>query len=214
MVRVEQIELALTRMVAASSRKVKEDVTVSTLEAIDRLQKLSIRFHAQWLYPSPWLVLEDCWTVPASMPVPKMLEDIAKHGAPIGIVGMAHLKHSNRDAVLKINFRKDAASQKTVEVSAEGAANLLEHGRSEVFSAQVFLDPSGETMSMYYSFHPPEEPEPGSRLLGRLVYSRDGRIRTHLAQKNFREAMEQARKRFEVTVQKFKEIKAAEPIKV
>ena len=35
--------------------------------------------------------------------------------------------------------------------------------------AQVYLDPGGQTMSMYYSFHPKELPEPGSKRVGIVV---------------------------------------------
>jgi len=98
---------------------------LSPLQAIDRLQRLRNQFHEQWIGPSPWLVLEDCFTLPATMPVQKMLEEIEEHGQPIGIVGMALLTESNRHAVLQMLFRKDDKSRKTVERSTQAARRKL-----------------------------------------------------------------------------------------
>lgn len=120
-----QTERALIRTIAGASRKLDQDLGLSPLQAIDRLQKLSEKFCEQWIRPSPWLVLEDCWTLPASMPVAKMLDDIEKHGKPIGIVGMCLLKHSQRYAVLKMLFRKDEKSRKTVQESERVAMEHL-----------------------------------------------------------------------------------------
>lgn len=118
-------ELTLIRTIAATSRPLDKDLNLSQLQAIDRLHKTSERFKDQWIYPSPWLVLEDCYTLPARMPVPKMLEAMEKHGKPIGMVGMAWLTLSKRYAVLRMMFRKDAKSRKTIEESAQTAERIL-----------------------------------------------------------------------------------------
>jgi hypothetical protein len=118
-------ERTLIRTIAGASRPLDKDLGLSTLQAIDRLQKLSEKFREQWIRPSPWLVLEDSWTLPASMPVAKMLEDMQTHGGPIGIVGMCLLKYSQRYAVLKMLFRKDQKSRKTVEESERAAMEHL-----------------------------------------------------------------------------------------
>lgn len=120
-----QTERALVRTIAGASRRLREDLALSPLQAIDRLQKLSEKFREQWIGPSPWLVLEDCWTLPASVPVPKMLEAMERHGQPIGIVGMCLLKYSQRYAVLKLMFRKDEKSRKTVGESEQAAMERL-----------------------------------------------------------------------------------------
>ena len=126
----QQIERALIRTIAGSSRKLQDDLSLSPLQAIDRLQKLSEKFREQWIRPSPWLVLEDCWTLPASMSVAKMLEDIEKHAKPIGIVGMCLLKYSQRYAVLKMLFRKDEKTRKTVgESEREAMKRLVDYVR-------------------------------------------------------------------------------------
>ena len=65
------IERTFIRTVAGAVRPLDEDLHLSELEAIDRLQKLSEKFNTLWLKGSPWLVLEDCWTLPANMPVAK-----------------------------------------------------------------------------------------------------------------------------------------------
>jgi hypothetical protein len=120
-------ERALIRTVAGATRKLDEDLKLSPLQAIDRLQKLHAKFREQWIGPSPWLVLEDCYVLPPNLPVEKMLEEIAAHGQPIGMVGMAFLKFSKRYAVLQMSFRsrKDEKSRKTIERSAKAAEGLL-----------------------------------------------------------------------------------------
>ena len=98
---------------------------LSPLQAIDRLHKLRDEYKDQWMGPSPWLVLEDCFTLPIQMPVPKMLKEMELHGQPIGIVGMGFLKENHQVVVLQRLFRKDAESRKTVEVSTQAAKNIL-----------------------------------------------------------------------------------------
>jgi hypothetical protein len=116
-------ERALIRTIAGASRKLDEDLNLSPLQAIDRLQKINLKFQEHWI-GVPWLVLEDCFTLPANMPVPRMLEEITAHGNPIGIVGVALLKTTNRFAVLQMMFRKDEKSRKTVDRSARAASDM------------------------------------------------------------------------------------------
>ena len=117
-------ERALIRTIAGASRKLDQDLTLSPLQAIDRVQKLSEKFRGFWI-GYPWLVLEDCYTIPAHMPVQKMLEEIAAHGGPVGIVGMALLPATRRYAVMQMMFRKDEKSRKTVQRSAQTAWDIL-----------------------------------------------------------------------------------------
>lgn len=196
----------MIRTIAGASRKLDENLNLSPLQAIDRLQKIHAKFHEQWIVPSPWLVLEDCWTIPASMPVPKMLEDMEKHGKPLGIVGAARLKFSQRHAVLRMLFRKDEKSRKTVETSAQAALNDLNERLRAVFSAQVFLDASGDTISMHYSFHPEQPLEPGAKKIGSIVYTADGQIRCLLQNKQFADVLDQAKERFIEVSQKLQQI--------
>ncbi|HEV2395719.1 MAG TPA: hypothetical protein VGS27_02095 [Candidatus Sulfotelmatobacter sp.] len=63
--------------------------------------------------------------LPASVPVGKMLEEIEKHGEPIGIVGVARIT-KRQDSVLLMNFREDKQSKKTVEKSAQDAKALVD----------------------------------------------------------------------------------------
>jgi hypothetical protein len=116
---------SLGRTIASASRKLEKDINLTPLKAIDRLQQLSNDFRDQWIGPSPWLVLEDCYCLPAKMPVQKMLEEMETHGAAIGIVGMALLKETSRHAVLRMLFRKDARSKQTVERSFQTAQRIL-----------------------------------------------------------------------------------------
>lgn len=119
-----QTELALIRTIAGASRRLDEDLDLSPLQAIDRLQKLDAKFREQWI-DVPQLVLGDGHTLPANMPVPQMLTEIAEHGIPIGIVGTALLKSTQRYTVLRMMFRKDEKSWKTVEASAQAAMDRL-----------------------------------------------------------------------------------------
>jgi hypothetical protein len=117
--------VSLVRTIASASRKLEKDMDLSPLQAIDRLHKLRDEYKDQWMGPSPWLVLEDCYTLPAQMPVSKMLGEIERHGQPIGIVGMGFLKENHQVVVLQRLFRKDAESRKTVEVSTQAAKSVL-----------------------------------------------------------------------------------------
>ena len=116
-------ELTLIRKFAGASRKLDGDLELSALKAIDRLQELATQFKDHWIIP-PWLVLEDCYVLPASMTVAKMLEEIEQHGQPVGIVGLATIT-SKRWTVFRMNFRADSKHRKTVEQSAHEADRRL-----------------------------------------------------------------------------------------
>jgi hypothetical protein len=109
-------------MIAGAKRKIKKDLNLSTLQKIDRLQKLHHQFEGRWI-GSPWLVCPDVECLPATMPVSEMLEAIAKHGEPCGIVGMALLPQSMTYRVLQVQFKADkecrAAVQKSVETATD-----------------------------------------------------------------------------------------------
>jgi hypothetical protein len=208
---VAQTERALIRTIAGSSRKLDEDLTLSPLQAIDRLLKLADRFRDQWIPPAPWLVLEDGYPLPATMPVADMLTEIERHGAPIGIVGAALLKLSKRYSILKMMFRKDERTRKTIEVSAQAALEDLNRRIRAVFTAEVYTDPDADTLSMYYSFHPENRPTPGAKKVGTFAYLSDGQIRSEYDRKNkeHAEIMDgEAKQRFQRTVRKLQEIQA------
>jgi hypothetical protein len=119
-------DTSLIRLIAGSNRELTANMDLSPLQAIDRLQKLHERYKDAWA-GSPWIVLPGSDTrkdgkgiLPATMPVPEMLDAIKEYGAPCGIVGLAVL--SDRTArVLKIHFRKEAKCRKAVDVSANTA---------------------------------------------------------------------------------------------
>lgn len=117
-------ERALIRTIAGASRKLDEDLGLSPLQAIDRLLKMNAKFKGLWIH-FPWLVLESGQHLSANMPVPQMLAEIAKHGEPIGIAGVALLKTTQRFTVLKMMFRKDERNRKTVEKSADTALDVF-----------------------------------------------------------------------------------------
>ena len=217
MVRGTQIPLDLTlvRTIAVAARPLEEDINLSPLQAIDQLLTLRDKFQSLWVRGAPWLVLEDYWTIPASMPIPKMLEDMSEHGKPVGIVGGAQIDSGRRDVVFKRFFRKDKKSREPVEVSAQAVENDFQALRKAVISAEVFLDPSGDTASMYYSFDADHTPEPGSRKVGSIVYTVGGKIESYITDEHFANAMEQSvmeqsLERFNKTVKKLQEIQREE----
>ncbi|MCU1301522.1 MAG: hypothetical protein JWQ87_1806 [Candidatus Sulfotelmatobacter sp.] len=124
-----QAEHALIRTIAGASRRLDRDLTLSPLQAIDRLQKFNVKFQKYWL-AAPWLVLEDSYVLPAPMPVAAMLEKIGKHGQPIGIVGVAQVT-KQQDSVLVMHFRKDDRNRKRVEDSAQAAKAILDKANEE-----------------------------------------------------------------------------------
>ena len=115
-------ELGLIRTIAGASRPLDEDMEVTELQAIDRLQKLYAKFQEHWIRP-PWLVLEDCYTLPVNLSVAEMLEQMSKHGKPIAIVGPVLLPGKRKIDALRLMFRSDKKSQQTAEVSAQAAVN-------------------------------------------------------------------------------------------
>src|SRR5438309_1659734 len=118
------LERALVRTIAGASRKLDEDLDLSALQGIDRLLKINAKFKGLWIH-FPWIVLEGGQHLAANMPVPQMLAEIAKHGQPIGIAGVALLKTTQRFTALKMMFRKDEKNRKTVEKSADTALDVF-----------------------------------------------------------------------------------------
>lgn len=211
MVRIGEIpkdEITLVRTIAVAARPLKSDMNLSPLQAIDRLQKLHAKFQEHWISP-PWLVLSDCYTLPANMPVAKMLEEISRHGQPIGIVGVVQLKATLRYSVLQMTFRKDKESRNMVAISAQAALNKVNERLGAIFSAQVFADPSGKTFSMFYSFHVNQSPEPGSKNIGTIMYTADGQVVCKFVGKQFAGAMEESKRRFLEVVAKLGDIQNA-----
>jgi len=124
---IEKDEMSLIKTIARASRPLDEDLNLSKLQAIDRLQKLHERFREQWIGPSPWLVLEDGWTMPHYAPVEKTLQAMDKHGAAVGMVGIAWLPTAKRIGILQMLFRSkaDKKSSEMVRQSAEEAMRRL-----------------------------------------------------------------------------------------
>jgi hypothetical protein len=131
-------ERTLIRTIAGSSRKLDEDLNVSPLQAIDRLIKINAKFKGLWIH-FPWLVLAGGQPLGANIPVPQMLAQIARHGDPIGIAGVALLQETKRYTTLKMMFRNDEKSRTTVEKSADTALEIVmrrSRRMQELFRAQ------------------------------------------------------------------------------
>jgi hypothetical protein len=106
-------------MIASAKRYLKKDQPLSTLQKIDKLHKVHKDFEGGEWVGSPWLVCPDMYCIPATTPVPEMLEAIEKHGEPCGIVGGAFLFKTTprRFHVLTIHFMAKGECRKAVEAS-------------------------------------------------------------------------------------------------
>jgi hypothetical protein len=120
-------------MIAGAQRELTKDLDLSTLQKVDRLLKLDQRFKGRWI-GSPWFVCPDVYCIPATMPVPQILESIAEHGEPCGIVGMALLPQSQTYRVLKVQFRSNKECKQAVNKSAESATDKF------IDTAQKIID--------------------------------------------------------------------------
>jgi hypothetical protein len=124
---------------------------------------------------------------------------------------LKHFKAERRKA------KKMAAERrKAEELAAERLqAKKLEEG----FGSQVFLDASRGIISMQYSFQPQPKYPRGRRFkeVGSIVYTVDGRARgcPYSKDKEVANVMEQAKERFNLTVEKLRQIQAegdSEPV--
>ena len=117
------LENRLIRTIAGAARPLAEDLKLSRLEAIDKLQKLQEKFREQWIGQSPFFVLKDGWRLPYG-PIDRMLKTMDGHGDPVGMVGLAWLAHSKRVGVLQMLFRAKADKSAIGEVkkAADDAA--------------------------------------------------------------------------------------------
>ena len=124
---IEEKEMSLIKTIARASRPLDEDLDLSKLQAVDKVQKLHERFREQWIGPSPWLVLEDGWTMPHYAPVEKTLSAMEKHGDAVGMVGIAWLPTAKRIGILQMLFRRKANkhASEMVRQSAEEAMRRL-----------------------------------------------------------------------------------------
>lgn len=106
-------------MIASAKRELKKDQPLSTLQKIDKLQKVHKDFEGGEWVGSPWLVCPDNWTIPATTPVPEILTTIEEHGEPCGIVGGAfmHKTMPPKFHVLVIHFMAEGKCRKAVETS-------------------------------------------------------------------------------------------------
>ena len=121
------IERTLIRTIAGAARPLEEDLKLSRLQTIDKLQKLQEKFREQWIGQSPCLVLKDAWILPNG-PIDKMLKAMDKHGDPVGMVGIAWLTQSKRVGILQMLFRSKADKDaiKAVKKAADEALIALQ----------------------------------------------------------------------------------------
>jgi hypothetical protein len=203
--RIDAQSEALIRTIAGASRKLDEDLNLSSLQAIDRLQKLDEKFRPLW-WKHPFLVLEDGYAIPAHMPVPTMLAQIETHGQPVGIVGVATLS-TKKWTVLKQMFREDEKSRNTVESSATLAVSLFEDSLRSPYSGKVYTD--GKSVKILYLWNH-GTPEAGWHEAGRfdLFPNEDGtfELKIEKASSKWVAVMDKAREIFEPKMREIAEV--------
>lgn len=140
----KEIELRLLKTIAGASRPLDEDLELTPLQAIDRLQTLHKKFREQWIGPSPWLVLKNGWTMAHYEPVEKILQAMEKNGEAVGMVGIAWLPTAKRIGILQMLFRRkaDKHAGEMVRQSAEEAMRRLPGLLQQI---DIPLKGSGET---------------------------------------------------------------------
>lgn len=106
----------MASQLSASFRPRERDTALTTHQKIDRLISLYLDFPDVWA-AAPWLVLADGWTVQATAAVPVIMQQIAGHGEPIGLVGVAVIS-ARRWTCYRQYFTTDGASRALVEKSA------------------------------------------------------------------------------------------------
>jgi hypothetical protein len=112
-------EAKVASQLSASFRPRERDTELTTHQKIDRLISLYLEFPDVWA-AAPWLVLTDGWTVQAFTAVPGILQQIAAHGEPIGLVGLAVIS-ARRWTCYRQHFKTDKKSRALVEKSATEA---------------------------------------------------------------------------------------------
>jgi len=176
--------------------------------------------------------------VHSTLSKPEQVRAIQQMGEVAGFVGLIMFNKAWRTYARRLllspiaQARLDAAANFFLRHVKEFEKEELKRrgldASKALLSAQVYEDPEGDTLSMFYSFHPDHFPEPGSTRVG-IVYlvnaeqatghydapkgSSPWLVRFHLEDpKSARSAaiMEQAKERFEKVVDMLHKIQVAE----
>ena len=228
-------EKAFIAMLGGSRRPITKDRWPAAEQVARELQQEGIDPKKQIPWLAYFAVSMKGVLIPATLPKPKLIQRIQAAGDIAGLLGV--ILFGNQLRTYTRRFLLDDRAQECLDrasvLYAEHFKNfeadeLKRRGKdaSEArLSAQVYLDPGGEAISMYYSFHPQQLPEPGSTRVG-TIYLADpekahGRynaqkgwiVRWHSEDphsKRYALILEQARARFNEVVEKLVEIQKTE----
>jgi hypothetical protein len=228
-------ERAFIAMLGGSRRPITKDRWPSPEQVATELKQEQVE-------PSkriPWLayfaVSMKGEMVSCTLPKQEVVRQLAGMGDIAGLLGV--ILFGNQFRTYTRRFLLDPLAQKRLDKAAKLYTEHFKNFETEELrrrakdaseaqlSAQVYLDPGGETISMFYSFHPQHLPEPGSKRVG-TVYLVDrekaqGRydakeiwtVRWHSEDPHSRKhalILEQAKVRFNEVVEKLAEIQKTE----
>lgn len=228
-------EKAFIAMLGGSKRPIIKDRWPSPEQVARELKQENVEPRKQ----IPWLaffaVSMKGEMVPSTLPKLELVKRIAQLGDVAGLLGV--LLFSNQFRTYTRRFLLDPLAQKRLDKAAKLYTEHFKNFESEELrrrakdaseaqlSAQVYLDPGGETISMFYSFHPQHLPEPGSKRVGTVYLVDVGKahghydarqgwiVRWHSEEphsKQYKKLLEQAKERFDQVVKKLQEIQNTE----
>jgi hypothetical protein len=231
--RLNDWEKAFVAMLGGSKRPITKDRTHSPEQVASELKQEGVKTPIPW--SAYWAVGLKGQLVPSTLSKPELTKRIREIGAIAGVVGIIIFNKSWRTYTRR--FLLDPLAQERLDAAEKFFAEHLKNFEAEelkrrskdasesLLSAQVYLDPSGDTFSMFYSFHPDHFPETGSRRVGSVylvnAQKSHGRYQAHGVpwlvrwhseeprNRKYAEILEHAKERFNEVVKKLHEIQVA-----
>jgi hypothetical protein len=170
-------ERSFVAMLGGSKRPITKDRRPSPDQVASELRQEGVK------EPIPWnayvAVGMNGTVVPSTLSKDDQVKAIKRMGEIAGFAGLIRFNREWRTYTRRLLLdpvaqkRLDAASNFFIQHVREFERKELEHrghdANNALLSAQVYLDPGGETFSMFYSFHPDQFPKQGSTRVG-IVY--------------------------------------------
>ena len=167
-------ERAFVGMLGGSKRPITKDRRPTPEQLASELRQEGVK------EPIPWSVFVavgmNGGMVGSTLPKTEQVKTIRQLGDIAGFAGLIMFNKAWRTYTRRLLLdpmaqeRLDTASGFFIQHVKEFQKEELERrGRdasNSVLSAQVYLDPGGRTVSMFYSFYPAQFPEPGSTRIG------------------------------------------------
>src|SRR6266536_1571021 len=169
-------EKAFVAMLGGSKRPITKDRKPSPEQVASELKQEGVKTPIPW--SAYFAVGMKGQMVPSTLSKSALIERIRQISDIAGFVGIIMFNRTWRTYTRRLLLdplaqqRLDAASKFFAEhinnFEAEELKRRAKDASEAQLSAQVYLDPAGDTFSMYYSFHPHHLPEPGSTRVGIL----------------------------------------------